>query len=98
MKMSTSTGLFSKLSFIIALSIIGVSLSNSAKAQEVITIQQAVERMLQNNLNIKQRSLDVLTAETYLKQSKADLYPSLNGGLDNSFNFGRSLNPATNQL
>jgi outer membrane protein len=98
MKMFTSTGLFSKLSCIIALSFAGVSLSNSAKAQEVITIQQAVERMLQNNLNIKQRSLDVLTAETYLQQSKADLYPSLNGGLDNSFNFGRSLNPATNQL
>jgi outer membrane protein len=98
MKMFTSTGLFSKLSCIIALSFAGVSLSNSAKAQEVITIQQAVERMLQNNLNIKQRSLDVLTAETYLQQSKADLYPSLNGSLSNSLNFGRSLNNSTNQL
>jgi outer membrane protein len=98
MKMSTSTGLFSKLTCVIALSFIGVILSNSVQAQEVITIQQAVERMLQNNLNIKQSSLNVLTAESYLQQSKADLYPTLNGGLDNSFNFGRSLNAATNQL
>ena len=98
MKMFSSTGLFSKLTCFLVLSFIGASLSNSAHAQEVITIQQAVERMLQNNLNIKQSSLDVQTAETYLQQSKADLYPSLNGGLDNSFNFGRSLNPATNQL
>jgi len=98
MKMFSSTGLFSKLTCLLVLSFIGASLGNSAHAQEVITIQQAVERMLQNNLNIKQSSLDVQTAETYLQQSKADLYPSLNGGLDNSFNFGRSLNPATNQL
>jgi outer membrane protein len=98
MKMFTNCGLFSKLTCVIALSFIGVAVSNSAQAQEVLTIQQAVERMLQNNLNIKQSSLDVLTAETYLQQSKADLYPTLNGGLDNSVNFGRSLNPATNQL
>jgi outer membrane protein len=98
MKMFTSTGLFSKFTCLVALSFIGVTLSNSVQAQEVITIQQAVERMLQNNLNIKQSSLNVLTAESYLQQSKADLFPSLNGGLDNSFNFGRSLNPATNQL
>lgn len=98
MKIFTRTGLFSKLTYAIALSFIGVTFSNSAQAQEVITIQQAVERMLQNNLNIKQSSLNVLTAETYLQQSKADLLPTLNAGLDNSFNFGRSLNPATNQL
>jgi outer membrane protein len=98
MKMFTSTGLFSKLTALIALTFVGLAYSNSVQAQEVITMQQAVDRMLQNNLNIKQSSLNVLTAETYLQQSKADLFPTLNGGLDNSLNFGRSLNPATNQL
>jgi outer membrane protein len=98
MKVFTNRGVFSKLTSILALSVVGVLISSSVKAQETITIQQAVERMLQNNLNIKQSSLDALTAETYLQQSRADLLPSVNGGLDNSFNFGRSLNPATNLL
>jgi outer membrane protein len=98
MKVFTNRGVFSKITCILALSFAAVCVSSSVKAQETITIQQAVERMLQNNLNIKQSSLDALTAETYLQQSRADLFPTVNGGLDNSFNFGRSLNPATNQL
>ncbi len=98
MKVFTNRGVFSKITCILALSLAAVCVSSSVKAQETITIQQAVERMLQNNLNIKQSSLDALTAETYLQQSRADLFPTVNGGLDNSFNFGRSLNPATNQL
>jgi outer membrane protein len=98
MKMFTITRLLSKLTGVIALTLMAATISNSVQAQEVITIQQAVERMLQNNLNIKQSSLDVATAQTYLQQSRADLFPTLNGGLDNSLNFGRSLNAATNQL
>jgi outer membrane protein len=98
MKVFTNRGVFSKLTYILALSIFAICIGNSAQAQETITIQQAVERMLQNNLNIKQSSLDALTAETYLQQSRADLLPTVNGGLDNTLNFGRSLNPATNQL
>jgi outer membrane protein len=98
MKMFTNSRLLSKIIGVLTLTLMGATISNSVQAQEVITIQQAVERMLQNNLNIKQSSLDVLTAETYLRQSRADLFPSLNGGLENNLNFGRSLNNSTNQL
>jgi outer membrane protein len=98
MKMFTNSRLLSKLIGVLALTLMGATISNSVQAQEVITIQQAVERMLQNNLNIKQSTLDVATAQTYLQQSRSDLFPTLNAGLDNSLNFGRSLNAATNQL
>jgi len=98
MKIFTNHGLFSRLGCLVAAGCISMCLSATAQAQEVITIKQAVDRMLQNNLNIKQSALNVATAETYVQQSKAELYPSLNGGVNNDFNFGRSLNPATNQL
>ncbi len=98
MKIFTHHGLFSRLGCLVAAGCLSFCLSTDVQAQEVITIKQAVERMLQNNLNIKQSALNVANAETYLQQSKAELYPSLNGGVNNDFNFGRSLNPATNQL
>jgi len=96
--MFTNNSLLSKLTGIAAVGFLSLGLSFSADAQEVLTIQQAIERMLQNNLNIKRAVLNVSSATVDLQQSKAALYPSLNGSIDNSMNFGRSLNGATNQL
>ena len=96
--MSTNNSLLSKLTFAVSFVIVTMGLSSNVSAQETITIQQAIERMLQNNLNIKRAVLSVSSSEVSLQQSKAALYPSLNGSLDNSLNFGRSLNGATNQL
>lgn len=96
--MFTNNSLLSKLKGIAALGFLSLGISMSAQAQEVLTIQQAIERMLQNNLNIKRATLNVNSATVDLQQSKAALYPSLNGSLNNNFNFGRSLNSATNQL
>ncbi|MBB6500385.1 TolC family protein [Pedobacter cryoconitis] len=98
MKIFTSNSLMSKLTFAITFSLVTVGLSGNLKAQESLTIQDAIDRMLQNNLNIKQSSLNVSTAAVNLEQSKAALYPSLNGTIDNSLNYGRSLNAATNTL
>jgi outer membrane protein len=98
MKMFTYNSLLSKFTGIAAVGFLSLGLSFSAHAQEVLTIQQAIDRMLQNNLNIKRAVLNVSLSEVTLQQSRAALYPSVNGSLDNSLNFGRSLNGATNQL
>ncbi|WP_219224179.1 TolC family protein [Pedobacter antarcticus] len=98
MKTFTPKSLRGPVTFSMTLLVAALGFSGTAAAQEKLTIQQAVERMLQNNLTIKQAALNVSTSEVNLQQSKAALYPSLNGGLDNSLNFGRSLNTATNQL
>lgn len=98
MKMFTNNSVLSKLKGIAALGFLSLGISMSAQAQEVLTIQQAIERMLQNNLTIKRATLSVNSATVDLQQSKAALYPTLNGSQNNNFNFGRSLNNATNQL
>jgi len=96
--MFTNNSLLSKLAGITAIGFLSLGLSLSAAAQEVLTIQQAIERMLQNNLTIKRAVLNVSSATVDLQQSKASLYPSLNGNVNNNLNFGRFLNNATNQL
>ncbi|MGY0040261.1 TolC family protein [Pedobacter sp. NJ-S-72] len=98
MKMFTNNTLFSKLTFAVTFSLVTIGLSVNLHAQETLTIQDAIDRMLENNLNIKQSALNVATSAVTLEQSRAALYPTLSAAMDNDFNFGRSLNPTTNEL
>jgi outer membrane protein len=64
-------------------------------AQEVITIQQAIEETLNNNLQVKQAKLSERLSDENLSQSKNALLPTLNGNGSFNTNFGRSLDPST---
>jgi outer membrane protein len=98
MKMFTNHGFFSRLGLLAAAGCLSMFFSTAAQAQEVITIKQAVDRMLQNNLNIKQSALDVATADVNLIQSRAALFPTLNGSVSENLSFGRSLDQTTFQI
>lgn len=98
MKIVTKTRLLSKLATLTGIGFLSIGLSFSAQAQEVLTMQQAIDRMLQNNLTIKQGALNINTLGVTLDQSKAALYPTLNGSVDNSLSFGRGLNSTTFQV
>ncbi|WP_316799938.1 TolC family protein [Pedobacter frigidisoli] len=92
MKMFTKHKVFTGLA--LALTLVFVE---TASAQQVLTIQQAVDNTLKNNLQIKQAAFSAaLTAED-LTQSKNALLPSLNGSANYNKNFGRSIDPSTNQ-
>jgi len=96
--MFTNNSLLSKLRSAAAIGFLSLGFSLTAQAQETLTIQQAIERMLQNNLNIKRAVLNVSSASVDLQQSKAALYPTLNASADNSLSFGRGLNSTTFQV
>lgn len=81
------------LSFIFLVSFVQKSLG-----QEVITIQQAIEKTLANNLQIKQSQLTESLSDENLLQSKNALLPTLNGNGGYNINFGRSVDPSTNQF
>ncbi|WP_428328505.1 TolC family protein [Mucilaginibacter sp.] len=71
------------------------TLSFTAKAQQVISLQQAVDLTLQNNLTIKQAKItEALATEDY-KQAKYNLLPSVSANPQASYNFGRSANLTT---
>ena len=83
----------------IALSSLAVVFAfGQVQAQETITLQQATEIALKNNLQIKQAQIfEALSAEN-LSQSKYALLPTLNAGNNLNFNFGRSIDPLSNQF
>ena len=62
----------------------------TAKAQQVISLQQAVDSTLKNNLTIKQAQVtEALATEDY-KQSRYNQLPSLNASPQGGYYFGKS--------
>lgn len=78
-----------KLSFILSLSVLTV-LGGRVFGQEVISIQQAVENTLKNNLTIKQAQFSAAITDENLRQSKYALLPSLNAGASQGMGWGRN--------
>ncbi|MCZ4225221.1 TolC family protein [Pedobacter rhodius] len=93
MKLFTQTKFFTGSTLLVAL-----SFSQTLKAQEVITIQQAVDNTLKNNLTIKQAQFSAAITDENLTQSKYALYPNLNASVNPNLTFGRGLDQTTFQV
>jgi outer membrane protein len=98
MKKLTYNNLLPNLTRIFFLGTIVFGFNADAIAQQPITLPQAIDRMLQNNLNIKQVALNLATADVNLRQSKAALLPSLNATSSNNISFGRGLDQTSFQI
>ena len=61
-----------------------------------IDLETAVAIALENNLTLKRSELNQLSNEATLLQNQGARYPSLVAGGSANFNWGRSINPATN--
>jgi len=75
-----------------------LGLTGQARAQEMITIQQAVEKTLNNNLQIKNSKLAEQLNDLELKQSKMALVPTLNASANAGISFGRSQDQNTFEI
>jgi len=67
-------------------------------AQEEWSIERCIQHALENNLTIKQSELNVDFAAIDLKQAKHSRYPSLNSSFGVNSNFGRSVDPISNDF
>lgn len=70
-------------------------LSFPAVAQQQVSLQQAVDLTLQNNLTIKQAMLTEALANEDYKQAKYNQLPTISANPTASYNFGRSPNLTT---
>src|SRR3981081_518308 len=61
-----------------------------------LTLQQAIETAVNNNLTAKQRNLQMQTAAVTWRQSRANLLPDLIGNISHGLNQGHSIDPFTN--
>jgi len=86
------TCVFAGIIFFLSLHVVSYSQGGS----KVLTLKQAVETGIANNLLVQQSGLQVETDEIRWKQSKLNLLPNLNGSAGSGINNGRSIDPFTN--
>ncbi|MBY0542128.1 MAG: TolC family protein [Sphingobacteriaceae bacterium] len=89
MKQVANNSFLKRLTFILSLVVLS-GFSQNSFAQEVITIQQAIDKTLTNNLQVKQSKLSESLSDETFKQSKLDIYPSLNANVGQNMNWGRN--------
>lgn len=61
-----------------------------------LTLQEAVQTAITNNLDVQQSDLQMQRAGVNLFQSKANLLPNISGSIDHTANQGRNIDRTTN--
>ncbi|MCG8321367.1 MAG: TolC family protein [Cytophagales bacterium] len=62
------------------------------------TLQECVDQAWEKNLTLQLSKLTVRDQEVNVRQAKAERYPTLNSGANYGFNWGRGIDPTTNQF
>jgi outer membrane protein len=62
------------------------------------TLEQCLDYAVTNNIQVLRSELNAQQSKAALLQSRGNLYPSLNAGANHNYNFGRSIDPFTNQF
>lgn len=76
-------------SFIAVAFLLGASVAT--QAQETWSLVKCIDYALQNNIQIKQRTLNSNYYQNELNQAKSNRLPNLNAGVQNNMNYGRTL-------
>ncbi|MDH5609633.1 MAG: TolC family protein, partial [Cyclobacteriaceae bacterium] len=64
----------------------------------VLNLQECIDIAIENNLTVRRGELNLETAKINLTQSRAAQLPSANLSGNAGANFGRSIDPTTNQF
>jgi outer membrane protein len=92
-----------KITRILFSTLLAVALPCIAYAQEAPTgkawtLQECIDYALKNNITVKQNELNAELSQQNLVQSQANVLPSVNGNISHNYNFGRTIDPFTNQF
>ncbi len=71
---------------------------SSSQAQEVWTLEDCVRHAIENNLDIRNALINEEMASIGSRQARHNRYPSLNASTNIGNNFGRTIDPSTNQF
>lgn len=82
----------------VGLFVVSILLPLTGVAQQTYTLEQCIDKALERNLSLKQQQLSVKLSASSLTQSKFDLLPTVNGQAGFGANFGRSVDPTTNNF
>jgi outer membrane protein len=69
-----------------------------AQQQQTWSLRRAIEYALANNISVKQADIQGRLTNLTFKQNRLQQIPNLSGSASGGYNFGRSIDPTTNQF
>ncbi|MEM6643169.1 MAG: TolC family protein [Bacteroidota bacterium] len=69
-----------------------------SQEKKVLSLEECIEIAIENNLNVRGSELSLQNARINYSQAKAQRLPTLNGQGNYGFNWGRSIDPNTNDF
>jgi outer membrane protein len=70
----------------------------AVSAQEVWSLERCINHALENNITVKQANASVSTTQLAELQAKASRYPNVSAGVNAGKQYGRTIDPTTNQF
>ncbi|HYG02644.1 MAG TPA: TolC family protein [Chryseosolibacter sp.] len=86
------------LSVLLAISGVPAFSQQQESAVRLWTLKECIDYALSHNLNVKRGELQVELSEVNFTQAKMNLLPSANASASYGYNWGRGLDPVTNQF
>jgi outer membrane protein len=74
------------------------SVASDANAQEQWSLQRCIDHAFEHNLQIKIAALGEVSADINTQSAFGAFLPNLNGNASHGYNFGRTIDPFTNQF
>lgn len=71
--------------------------SSASGATKLWSLEECVAYAMTNNLSVSDQVIQVKRSENAFNQDKLDRYPVLNSSASHNYNFGRTIDPFTNQ-
>lgn len=75
-----------------------ITMASGVQAQDKWDLQRCVTYAMVNNISVKQADIQARLSGLQMKMNKFGRYPGLNFSTSSGYNFGRSINPATNSF
>lgn len=69
-----------------------------AQNDTIWSLEKCIQYALENNIQIKQQTLDEDISDVDLRQSEYNFYPGFNADFSHGYSFGRSVDPFTNEF
>jgi len=82
----------------VAVFVLAFVLTSTVNAQKKWTLEECISYAVEQNISIKRTSLNLENSAVNLSQSQYGRLPSLNGSASNTYNFGQTIDPFTNQF
>lgn len=75
-----------------------ISFAALSQQKRILSLQECIDVAVENNLSVQRSELNLQNAEVNLMQSQAQRYPTLNASGNYGYNWGRGIDPTTNQF